>query len=76
MGMRFDSKHDFAPHTHLVGASPLPLDVGYLFLVGSNILLLKVVQRSVVISDFSQEKISGLLLVFPLASKLCKPLRI
>ena len=41
MGMRFDSKHDFAPHTHLVGASPLPLDVGYLFLVGSNSLLLR-----------------------------------
>ena len=58
MGMRFDSKHDFAPHTHLVGASPLPLDVGYLFLVGSNILLSMVVQQQAVILEFSQEKMS------------------
>ena len=41
---------------YLVWASPLPLDVGYLFLVGSNILLLMVVQHRVVILDFSQEK--------------------
>ena len=36
--------------------SSLLLDVGYLFLVGSNILLLMVVQHRVVILDFSQEK--------------------
>ena len=35
-----------------IGASPLPLDVGYLFLVGSNILLSMVVQQRVVISEF------------------------
>ena len=33
----------------------MPLDVGYLFLVGSNILLLMVVQPGVVILEFSQE---------------------
>ena len=40
------------------GASPLPLDMGYLFLVGSNILLLMVVQQRVVILEFSQEKVT------------------
>ena len=34
----------FHPSYRLVRASPLPLEVGYLFLVGSNILLLMVVQ--------------------------------
>ena len=29
----------------LVGASPFPLDIGYLFLVGSNLLLSMVVQQ-------------------------------
>ena len=29
----------FHPSYYLAGASPLPLDVGYLFLLGSNILL-------------------------------------
>ena len=37
-------------------ASPLPLDVGYLFLVGSNILLSTVVQQRVVILEFPREK--------------------
>ena len=46
-GMGFDSKRYFAPH-HLAGASPLPLDVGCLFLVRSNIVL-TVVQQWVVI---------------------------
>ena len=32
---------------------------GYLFLVGSNILLLMVVQQQVVILEFSQEKMSA-----------------
>ena len=44
---------------HFVADSPLPLDVGYLFLVGSNILLLMVVQQLVVILVFSQEKMSA-----------------
>ena len=35
-----------SPH-HLVVASPLSLDVGYLFLVGSSILLSMVVQKLV-----------------------------
>ena len=35
----------FHPSHGLSGVSPLPLDVGYLFLVGSNILLWTVVQQ-------------------------------
>ena len=35
----------FHPSYHLAGAYPLPLDVRYLFLVGSNILLSMVVQQ-------------------------------
>ena len=38
-----------SPSYHLAGASPLPLDVVYLFTVGSNIFLLMVVQQRVVI---------------------------
>ena len=34
----------FCPSYHLAGASPLPLDLEYLFLVGSNIPLLIIVQ--------------------------------
>ena len=48
----------FHPSYHLVGASPLPLDVGCLFLVGPNILLLMDVQQWVEILGFSQEKMS------------------
>ena len=33
------------PSYSLSGASSLPLDVGYLFLIGSNILLLLIVQQ-------------------------------
>ena len=36
----------------------MPLDVRYLFLVGSNILLSMVVQQRVVILEFSKEKMS------------------
>ena len=43
----------------LARASPLPLDVGYLFLVGSNSLLSIVVQQWVVIFKFLQEKMSA-----------------
>ena len=57
MDMGFDSKCEFASF-HLAGASPLPF-VGYLFLVGSNILLSKVVKQRVVILEFSQEKMSA-----------------
>ena len=39
-------------------ASPLPLDVGYLFLVGPNILLLMIVQQQVIILEFLHEKMS------------------
>ena len=42
-----------------MGAFPLPLDVGYLFLVGFSILLLMVFQQRVVILEFSQEKMSA-----------------
>ena len=45
----------FHPSYRLAGASPLPLEVGYIFLVGSNILLLMVVQQQVVILKFSQK---------------------
>ena len=46
----------FCPSYHVAGASPLPLDMRYLFLVGSNILLSTVVQQWVIILEFSQEK--------------------
>ena len=49
----------FHPSYLLSGASPLPLDVGYLFLVGANILLSLVVKQQVVILEFSQEKMSA-----------------
>ena len=48
---------------HLAGVSALPLDAGYLFLVGSNILLSMVVQQQHVILEFSQEKVSTPLLL-------------
>ena len=37
----------------------MPLDVEYLFLVGSSILLLTVAQQGVVILDFSWEKMGA-----------------
>ena len=37
----------------LAGASPFPLDVGYLFLVGSNILQSMVILQQVVVLEFS-----------------------
>ena len=41
-GLGFDSKRDFAPHTVLLGASPLPLDVGKIgFLVIRTLLNMK-----------------------------------
>ena len=49
----------FHPFYHLDGASPLPLDMGYLFLMRFNILLLMVVQQWVVILEFSWEKRSA-----------------
>ena len=48
----------FHPSYCLPGASPLPLDVRYLFLVGSNIQLM-VVQQPVVVLEFSKEKMSA-----------------
>ena len=44
---------------HLAEASPLPLDVEYLFLLWSNILLLMVDQQQIVILKFLQEKMSA-----------------
>jgi len=55
--LRFVSKHDFAPLTVLLGLLLCPWQ-GYLFLVGSNILLSMVVQRLVSSLEFSQEKMS------------------
>ena len=57
-GIGFDSKHDFAILPS-AGASPLPLDVGYLFLVRSNILLSMTVQQRIVILEFPQEKMNA-----------------
>ena len=48
----------FHPSYHLAGASPLPLDVGYLFLGGIQHFLLMAVQQQVVILEFSQEKMT------------------
>ena len=46
------------PFYHLAGASPLSLDVGYCFLLGSNILLSMLVQQQVAILELVQEKMS------------------
>ena len=42
----------------LAGAYSLPLDMGYLFLVRSNILPSMVIQQQVVILEFLQEQMS------------------
>ena len=55
-GYEFDFKCDCTP---LVVASPLSLEGGYLFLMGSNILPLLAVQQLVAILVFSQEKINA-----------------
>ena len=47
----------FHPAYCLNVASSLPLDVGYLFLVGSSILLSMVVQQLIVILVLSQEEL-------------------
>ena len=49
----------FCPFYHLARASPLPLDMGYLFLVGSNILPSTTAQQWVAVLEFSQEKMSA-----------------
>ena len=46
------------PSYCLVGACLLPLDAEYLFLVGSNIFLLMVVQQLVAVLVFSQKKMN------------------
>ena len=48
----------FRPCYNFTGASPLLLDMAYLFLVGFNILLLMAVQQPVVIWVLSQGKMS------------------
>ena len=60
----------FSPSYCIARASPLPLDVGCLFLMGSYILLLMVQQR-VVILDFLQEKRSAYPFTPPSCSLLC-----
>ena len=49
----------FHPSYHLIVASSLSFDVGYLFLVGSNVLLSMVVQQLVVILVFLQMEMSA-----------------
>ena len=56
-GMGFDS-NAISPLLPSCWGFFLALDVGYLFLVGSNILLSMVVQQWVAILEFSQEKMS------------------
>ena len=58
IGVGFDSKHDFVPPTVLLGFS-FALDMVYLYLVGSNILLSMAVQWLVAILEFSQEKMNA-----------------
>ena len=53
----------FCPSYHLAGAFPLPLDVGYLFLVWSNILLSMVVQQQVEILVFCRRRSAHVLLL-------------
>ena len=48
-----------SPLYHLIVASSLSFDVGYLFLVGSNVLLSMVVQQLVVILVFLQMEMSA-----------------
>lgn len=43
----------FRPSYRLAVASPLPLDMGYLFLLGTNIIQLMIVQQQVVILEFA-----------------------
>ena len=57
--MKFDFTCDSAPPAILLQRLPLPLDVGYLFLVGSSILLSMAVQQLVAILVFLQEKRSA-----------------
>ena len=57
VGTRFDFKWDCTSPAVFVAATPLPLDVGYPFLVDPNILLPMVVQHLVAILVFLQEKI-------------------
>jgi len=59
MGLKYAATR-FHPSYHLSETSPLSLGVGYLFffLVGSNILLLMVVQQQIAIFEFSKEKMS------------------
>ena len=58
-GMGLDSKHNFTPPTILLGLFfALGCGVSF-FLVGSNILLWRVVQQWVVILKFLQEKMSA-----------------
>ena len=61
VGMGFDSKHNFAPPTIMLGLllCPWTWAIFFFFLVGSNILLSTVVQQQVVILEFSQEKMSA-----------------
>ena len=65
VGMRFDFKMWLCPFYHLLAAFPLPLDVWYHFLVGSNIFLSMVVQQLVAILVLLQ-KMSTLVHFYPL----------
>ena len=60
MHMGFDSKHNFASPSVLLGLSfVLGHGVSFFFFVRSNILLSMVVQQRIVILEFSQEKASS-----------------
>ena len=53
-------------------ASPLPVDMGYLFLVGSNIFLLMIIQQLAEILVFPQEKMSAHPSTLPTCSRNSK----
>ena len=59
VGMGFDSKHNFAPPTILLGLLLCPPTWDIFFLVGSNIPLSMVVQQRVAILEFLQETLGA-----------------
>ena len=58
VGKSWTQLSDWTELNHLVGDLPLLLAMGYLYLVGFNILLSMVVQQWVAILEFLQEKMS------------------
>ena len=70
-GMRLNFKPNCDPHASFSVSSSLLLHVGYLFWVGSNILLSIAVQQPVVMLVLLQEKMSIHPSTLPSLSQLC-----